>query len=141
LKRSKLDIIALIVAVTVDLSLNAVAMLAISPGPLEAVAFVAVAFLVVIFGVRAWIKGSKLLWAIFAFSALFFDVSFMLAATDIQSEVIGVQITAETDTQLQRLAEEERRLQTALTDLQRQFSEAARRETMDSLQSQIDQKL
>jgi hypothetical protein len=136
-KRTKLDLLALIVAVVVDLSLNAIAMITISPGPFEAVAFVAVAFLVVIFGVRAWLKGSRLLWAIFALSALFFDVSFMLSATDIQSASVAEIVTIESDSQLERLLREETRLQENYTDLQSQFKSAYKRETMDQLQIQI----
>lgn len=139
MKEKIFDVLALVVALAVDLSLNIVAMVAISPGPWEATAFIAVAFLVVVFGVRAWIKGNRFLWAIFAISALFFDVSFILAATDSQTKAVEIIQESEEDPELIRLRNQIKIYNDQLIDLQNQYNDAMQRDTMDSLERQMDQ--
>jgi hypothetical protein len=91
----------------------------------------ALSLVVVLFGVRAWIKGNKVLWAMFAFVAFFFDLSFVLVSTDVQSQTTGP------DTELVRLTTKQDEADKDLRDLRRQFDEAQKQETMDKLQEQI----
>jgi hypothetical protein len=131
-----LDAVALFVALAVDLALNVVAMVLISPNTLVAAGFVAVAFLVVVFGVRAWIKGNRLLWAVFALCALFFDVSFILASTAVQTESVEIVRESGNDEELDRLRDKVAGYEESLRDLQKQFNEAMQRDTMDSIERQ-----
>ncbi len=133
-----LDSVALTVAVAVDLVLNIICMAILAPGPLETVGFVAIAVVVVLFAVRSWIIGNKLLWALFALVCFFFDVSFSLISTDVQTESRSVVITAENDTEFKDLQRQVQESTTTLTDLRKQYREAYRRETMDELNRQIE---
>jgi hypothetical protein len=132
-----LDTVALIIAVCVDLILNVICMLILAPGPLEAVGFVAISFVVVLFAIRSWLKGNKLLWAMFALVCFFFDLSFTLISTDVQTKSQSVTITAETDSEYQYLQAKAKDAQAALIDLRSQYRAAYRRETMDELDAMI----
>jgi|GEM_PF-6921971 len=91
----------------------------------------ALSLVVVLFGVRAWIKGNKVLWAMFAFIAFFFDLSFVLVSTDVQSKSTGP------DTELVRLTTKQDEADADVRDLQRQYDEAGKRETMDQIYEQL----
>lgn len=93
---------ALILAVVIDLVLNVVVFVTIAPDPLTKVGMAGLAFLVVLFSVRGWIKGGiegKALWALFALVTVFSDLSFALYTTDVQSRTAG-------DSELVRLKDE-----------------------------------
>jgi len=133
-----LDTVALIIALIVDLILNIICMLILAPGPLEAVGFVAISFVVVLFSIRSWLKGNKLLWAMFALVCFFFDLSFTLIATDVQSKSATV-VTVDSDQEFSYLTKRAAASAAALADLRAQYSAAVRRETMDELDAQIKQ--
>jgi hypothetical protein len=76
-------------AVVIDLVLNGIGFWIIGPEPIMKIGMVCISFIVVLFSVRAWIKGDKLLWAMFALVASFMDLSFILLATDVQSKNSG----------------------------------------------------
>lgn len=83
---------ALILAVMIDLVLNVVVFVTIAPDALTKVGMAGLAFLVVLFSVRGWIKGGidgKALWALFALVTVFSDLSFALYTTDVQSRTAG----------------------------------------------------
>jgi len=104
---------ALILAVVIDLVLNVVVFVTIAPDALTKVGMAGLAFLVVLFSVRGWIKGGfsgKALWALFALVTIFSDVSFALYTTDVQSK--------STDTELVRLKSEATKAGTYLEALQ-----------------------
>lgn len=84
-------------AVILDLILNGIGFWIIGPEPVMKVGMVCVSVIVVLFSVRAWIKRDKLLWMMFALVASFMDASYVLLATDVQSENSGA------DTELVRL--------------------------------------
>lgn len=93
---------ALLLAVIIDLILNVVVFVTIAPDPLTKLGMAGLAFLVVLFSVRGWLKGGwagKSLWALFALVATFSDLSFALYVTDVQSKTA-------TDTELVRLTDE-----------------------------------
>lgn len=93
---------ALILAVVIDLVLNVVVFVTIAPDALTKVGMAGLAFLVVLFSVRGWIKGGfsgKALWALFALVTAFSDVSFALYTTDVQTKTAG-------DSELVRLTDE-----------------------------------
>jgi len=87
-------------AVVIDLILNGIGFYIIGPDPIMKVGMVCVSFIVVLFSVRAWIKRDKLLWLTFAFVASFMDISFVLLATDVQTQNHSV------DTELIRLTDQ-----------------------------------
>jgi len=84
-------------AVAIDLVLNGIGFWIIGPDPIMKVGMLCVSVIIVLFSVRAWIKRDKLLWAMFALVTSFMDTSFVLLATDVQSENLAV------DTELVRL--------------------------------------
>ncbi len=132
-----LDSAALVIAVIVDLALNVICMITIAPGPLEKVGFAAIAFVVVLFAIRSWILGNKWLWAMFVLVSAFFDLSFTLIATDVQTTAQAVVVTVENDAELGRLTVKSNAAQTALQDLREQYRLAMRRDTLRELDEQI----
>jgi hypothetical protein len=94
---------AFLVAIFIDLGLNIVSMATIAPAGLYVVAFIGIAFLTVLFAVQAWIKRNYILWLVLAFITLFFDVSFILASTELKSESITIIVTASSDPELKRI--------------------------------------
>jgi hypothetical protein len=132
-----LDSAALIIAVLVDLTLNVICMVTIAPGPLEKIGFAAIAFVVVLFAIRSWILGNKWLWVMFVLVSAFFDLSFTLIATDVQTTAQAVVVTVETDSELVRLTEKSDAARAALKDLREQYRLAMRRDTLRELDDQI----
>lgn len=97
-----IDVPALLLVLVIELVLNVVVFMTIAPDTITKIGMIGLAVLVVLFGLRGWIKGGwagKGLWALFALVVLFSDISFALYATDVQSA------TAE-DTELARLTDE-----------------------------------
>ena len=107
-----LDSGALWFAVVIDLVLNGIGFWLIGPDPVMKIGMVCISFIVVLFSVRAWMKRDKLLWAMFALVASFMDTSFLLLATDVQSENLGV------DAELARLDGEIKKASDYLEKLQ-----------------------
>ena len=103
---------SLVFAVAVDLVLNGIGFWIMGPDPIMKVGMVCVSVIVVLFSVRAWIKGNKLLWLTFAFIASFMDTSFILLATDVQSQNVGI------DVEYERLKGDVEDAETYLTKLQ-----------------------
>lgn len=129
------DNIGLLVGLLVDLLTVGVCMWVLAPDALTRVGFLCISVVVVLFSVRAWFKRKKLLWAMFAAIAFFFDTSFTLEATKIQS--LGGTVNVENDMELQRLTSEAENLRNAWLDLQAQYKDAQNRTTLDQLDSQI----
>lgn len=99
-------------AVIIDLILNGIGFWIIGPDPIMKLGMVCVSVIVVLFSVRAWIKGNKVLWLNFALVASFMDISFILLATDVQSQ------NASQDTELTRLIDQADKDQKYLEALQ-----------------------
>ena len=105
---------ALALAVVIDLVLNVVVFVTIAPDALTRIGMAGLAFLVVLFGLRGWLKGGwqgRSLWALFAIVATFSDLSFALYTTDVQSKTA-------TDTELVRLQGEAKSASDYLESLQ-----------------------
>jgi predicted secreted protein len=82
---------SLIVALVVDIVMNVVGFSILAFDDWSRVGFVASAFVVVLFALRAWIKGKwhgKALWAMFALIAAFLDISLSVASSHQQSMVV-----------------------------------------------------
>jgi hypothetical protein len=79
---------SLLVAIVIDLVLNIVVFYTIAPDGVTRVGMISLAFVVVLFGLRSWMKGWKTLWAMFALITAFSDLSFALAVTDNQSATV-----------------------------------------------------
>jgi hypothetical protein len=96
-----LDRFSLSTAIFVEAAVLAICFVVVSPGVLEAVAMGILGVVVILFSVRAWIKGGvkgKFTWALFVFVGVFFDLSFVMLSTD--SVALG---TGEKDPELARL--------------------------------------
>lgn len=108
LKKIKLPILiaqgAFLIGMTIDLILNALGLMAVTPAEYNAAA-IGIAAIIVLFAITAWMRGIKILWAVLAGIALFFDVSFMLAITEAKSETAEIIVEAENDLQLERIDE------------------------------------
>jgi len=128
-----LDTPALVIAMAVDLALVGISLIIIATGTIEKIGMALLALVVVLFAVRAWVKGGtmgKVLWAFFALSAFFLDLSFVLVVTDVQS-------TSTVDAELERLTAKVDGAEKAVADLQAQYDAAGTRATMDQLDEQI----
>jgi hypothetical protein len=124
---------AFLVAIFIDLGLNIVSMATIAPAGLYVVAFIGIAFLTVLFAVQAWIKRNYILWVVLAFITLFFDVSFILASTELKSESITIIVTASSDPELKRI---ETAIEEATDDkirLDEQFEQSSRESTVNAI--------
>lgn len=110
---------ALVLAVVIDIVLNFVVFTVIAPDLLTKIGMGALSFVVVLFGLRGWIKGGAIgltLWAMFAIVVTFSDLSFALYVTSVQTESAGV------DTELVRLTDKVDHDQKALDLLQDQYN-------------------
>jgi hypothetical protein len=132
-----IDSVSLVFALAADLILNIICMIILAPGPLEAVGFAAIAIIVVLFSIRSWIIGNKILWAMFAIVSFFFDLSLFLISTDVQTESKAIVITVETDSELSYLTKKSNDTQEALRDLRTQYNSAMKRDTLQEIDSQI----
>lgn len=82
---------ALIIAMVVDIVMNVVGFSILAYDDASRIGFIASAFVVVIFALRAWLKGGwygKALWFTFALVATFLDVSLSVASSHQQSTIV-----------------------------------------------------
>lgn len=110
-----IDGVALVLAVIIDIVLNFVVFTVIAPDLMTKIGMGALSFVVVLFGLRGWIKGGWIgltLWAMFAMVVTFSDLSFALYVTDVQTRQSGV------DTELTRLTKKVEHDQKAIDVLQ-----------------------
>jgi hypothetical protein len=131
-----IDIGGLIVALVVDIVMNVICFATLAPDMITRVAFVAIGIMIVLFVPRSWSKRQFVAWAVFASVVFFFDYSFMLVATKAQTEHKTVNVFI--DDEVIRLDNEKKLHDANILDLQRQYSEAARRETMDQINENIE---
>lgn len=139
------DLIGMIVALIVDLTMNLVCFYLLAPDALTAVAFSLIGVMIVLFVFRSWSKGQFFAWLIFVSVVFFFDYSLALEATraqttTVQQHQININDVYREDVELQRLVAKQLEISTALKDLQQQYRAAAKRETLDELDSQIRKK-
>jgi len=81
-----IDVGGLLVALIVDIVINFICFLSLSPDIVTAVAFVSIGIMCVLFVFRAWSKGQVIPWLVFVSVVFFFDYSFSLETTKIQSQ-------------------------------------------------------
>lgn len=138
------DLAGMLVALVVDLALNITCFLLLAPDMWTAIAFACIGVMLVLFVFKSWSKGQKFAWVIFVAVVFFFDYSFALEATRMQTVAIQNQDSAESayeeDFELKRLLAKQKEVSAALVDLQSQYREAMRRETLEELDSQISKK-
>ncbi len=138
------DFAGMLVALVVDLALNITCFLLLAPDMWTAIAFACVGVMLVLFVFKSWSKGQKFAWVIFVAVVFFFDYSFALEATRMQTVTIQNQDSAESayeeDFELKRLIAKQKETAAALVDLQSQYREAMRRETLEELDNQISKK-
>jgi hypothetical protein len=77
----------ILTAVIIDLVLSGVCLWIMGPSSLEKVAFVAIAFVIVLFGLRALIKGYFLIYIACVSVAWFLDTSFVMVGIDYQTNL------------------------------------------------------
>lgn len=138
------DFAGMLVALVVDLALNITCFLLLAPDMWTAIAFACIGVMLVLFVFKSWSKGQKFAWVIFVAVVFFFDYSFALEATRMQTVTIQNQDSTESayeeDFELKRLVAKQKETSAALVDLQSQYREAMRRETLEELDSQISKK-
>jgi hypothetical protein len=117
----------------VELALQIVSMSTIAPGPIERIGFMAIGVIMVALIVPSAKRGFTGLWLTFAICASFLNASFVLESTRAQSEAI----TVENDSELKRLDTLITTKNNSIDNLQSQFHEAKKQETMDKLDGQI----
>jgi energy-coupling factor transporter transmembrane protein EcfT len=137
-----LDGYALIAAMIADIGILLVCFIVVSPGPVEAVGMSILSLVVVLFAVRAWIKGGflgKSVWAMFALVAFFFDLSFVLVSTDMQTQTAQSKTV---DSELIRLEAVSKRALDSLDKAQLRYDDALNRgnskSTLDAIKSTLD---
>jgi len=132
---SVIDTGGLIVALVVDIVINFICFLSLSPDIVTAVAFVSIGIMCVLFVFRAWSKGQVIPWIVFVSVVFFFDYSFALETTKIQSQKKAVNVYENQeiknyDTAIARNDE-------TLTVLRGQYEKAMKRETLEEINAQI----
>lgn len=130
-----IDIGGLIVALVVDIVMNVICFATLAPDMITRVAFVSIGVMIVLFVPRSWSKRQFFAWAVFAFVVFFFDYSFALVATKTQATHATVNVYE--DTEVIRLDGERAAHEANIVDLQAQYKEAAKRETMDQINAMI----
>jgi hypothetical protein len=100
------------------------------------VAFIAIGIMLVLFVPRSWSKRQFVAWAVFASVVFFFDYSFALVATKAQATHATVNVYA--DAEVIRLDNERAAHAANIIDLQAQYAAAAKRETMDQINANIE---
>lgn len=99
-------------AIIIDLILSGICLWIMGPSELEKIAFVAIAFIIVLFGLRALVMGNFWLWLRCALVSGFLSTSFVLVGIDYQTN-----LTAD-DRELVKLETAETNAQSYLTELQ-----------------------
>lgn len=128
-----IDIIGLIIALVVDLIVIPICMITIAPDFLTKIAFLCIGVTIVLFVFRSWAKGQKGAWFIFAAVVFFFDFSFAIVATQVQTEKA---ITA-TDTEIARIDVEISKAQEQIKKLRDERTISTRPETIASISDDI----
>ena len=128
-----IDGIGLLIALIVDMIVIPICMVTIAPNILTKIAFVAIGITIVLFVFRSWAKGQRVAWVIFASVVFFFDFSFALVMTQIQSEKIDIL----QDSELVRIDREVLDAQERIKNLQTERTISTRPETIASISSDI----
>lgn len=135
------DFIGMLVALVVDLALNLTCFLVLAPDVWTAVAFACMGVMIVLFVFKSWSKGQKFAWLIFVAIVFFFDYSFVLEATRMQTIATETLVERDfnyaEDFELKRIIGHQEKTAKALEDLQLQYDKAMKRETLEELDSQI----
>ena len=128
-----IDGIGLLIALIVDLIVIPICMITIAPDFLTKIAFVCIGVTIVLFVFRSWAKGDKLAWIVFASVVFFFDFSFSIVVTQVQSQKIDITQDAE----LKRIDGEILVSQNQITKLQDERTISTRPETIASISADI----
>lgn len=102
----------ILTAVIIDLVLSAICLWIMGPSQLEKVAFVALAFILVLFGLRALVRGHIVIYVLCVSMSWFLDTSFVMVGIDYQTN-----LTAD-DRELVRLEAAEKQAADYLAELQ-----------------------
>src|SRR5690606_33240814 len=107
----------------------------------ERIGFLGVGVIVVVFGVRAWMKNNRwynrYVWAAFALVTLFFNMSFSLAGTRAQTIQAELVVTESSDSVLAALRSQRQDAAENLALLNSQYDEAVREGTVEALRADI----
>jgi len=122
-------------AVIIDLVLNIVTLQTIGYDLATKVGMISLAFLVVLFGLRALIKGHRLLWFGCAVLSVFFSLSFALLTTSTQSSAGG--FVSGSDAELQRLTANADKEAATLAQLRIDREAAVAKANRDSIDQSI----
>src|SRR5574344_360005 len=126
----------ILIPLAVDLTLCSICFASQAPDLLTRVAFVAIGIMIVLFIFLSWSRRFFVPWFIFVVVTVFFDYSFTLETTRLQSQEVMVQ-TAITDPELLRLQSLIDGSDTTLANLHDQYNKAMKRDTLDEINEQI----
>jgi hypothetical protein len=128
-----IEIIGLITALAVDVIVIPICMVTIAPDYLTKAAFLAIGITIVFSVFLSWAKGQKTAWVVFALVVFFFDLSFALVATNVQTHKVDVSKDAE----IVRIDGEILKAQTQIQKLREERTISTRPETIASITADI----
>jgi len=135
-----LDSLGLLIALGVELFITIVSLTSLVILLYEKMAFAGIGLVVVLFGVRAWMKGkqwyNRTVWFSFALVAIFFNVSFALVSTENQAMTQGIEINESNDPTITRLQENRSQALIRRDEINAQYDQAVRAETVDNILAQ-----
>lgn len=128
-----IEIIGLITALLVDIVVIPICMITIAPDYLTKAAFIFIGITIVFSVFLSWAKGQRVAWMVFAAVVFFFDLSFALVATNVQTQ----KIEASTDSEIARIDGEILKAQTQIEKLREERTISTRPETIASISADI----
>lgn len=128
-----IEVIGLITALLVDIVVIPICMITIAPDYLTKAAFICIGITIVFSVFLSWAKGQRTAWVVFAAVVFFFDLSFALVATNLQTQ----KIEASTDTETSRIDGEILKAQVQIEKLRDERTISTRPETIASISADI----
>ena len=128
-----IDSTGIIIALIVDLIVIPICMVTISPDALTKIAFLCIGVTIVLFTFRSWAKGQIVAWVIFAATVFFFDFSFALVVTQMQTS----KKEASKDSEIIRIDTEIKEANERILKLQDERTISTRPETIASISADI----
>ena len=129
-----IDTTGIIIALVVDLIVIPICMVTIAPDLLTKIAFLCIGVTIVLFVFRSWAKGQKCAWLIFAATVFFFDFSFALIATQMQTH----KKETGNDAEIVRIDTEISKANAQIIKLQEERTISTRPETIQSISKDIE---
>lgn len=125
----------ILIPLIVDLTLCSICFATQAPDMLTRFAFVAIGIMIVLFIFLSWSRRFYIPWFIFVIVTVFFDYSFTLESTRLQSQEITQTATEDSElTRIQGLIDGSNK---TIDDLHVQYNNAMKRDTLDEINDQL----